>query len=439
MNIAKNLNKKLTVSKLLVGLIVSALLLSLGVGVGLGRGEEKVTLVWGEWWDQEWGRDTIDWIISTFEEEHPNVEVKTVYAPWNQYKQKVWTLCQAGECPDVMGMEVTWAESFDRMGFLKDLKPLYTASSDEFKAHYRPSWLMYWKGRAVMGYLYTMAYSVVYNAKMFREKGIEPPSNWEEFKDVLRAFHDPKAHKFGAALPFAMKSSAHFGYYLFWTHLIQAGGHMVDENGLARFDSPAGVRTLRYLKSLLDEGLVYPGTVKGALAVGEKEFVELFSAEQVPMVITGPFIAPKARERNPEIGEVRYAPPFCDRTCGYLVTGSGTAISAQTKHPDLAWEFYKHLVSTRVAMKMVKEHSMGWANTIALTSSAAEKDPILGPMGKMIANPDSRSWKIIPKMGELFDVLLKHAQQYFLGQKTAKVALDEAAEEWNAIVQEAMK
>jgi multiple sugar transport system substrate-binding protein len=250
---------------------------------------------------------------------------------------------------------------------------------------------------------------------------------------VLRKLYDPQAHKWGIALPFAMKSSCHFMLYDFWTRLIQAGGRMNDDNGLAQFNSPAGVRALEYWKSLLDEHLVYPGTVEGALATGEKEFRELFAAEQVAMIISGPFEKGVARERNPDI-ELAFTPPFKDRTGGYLLTGSGVAISSQTEQPELAWEFFEHLVSSEVATKMIRDFSMTWANTAALSAPELADDPMLGQYSKMVSNPDSQSWIALPSLGDLCGVIMVNAQEYFLGRTSAKQALDKAAEEWNAIV-----
>ncbi len=421
------MNRKL-VKALGVGLV-----LTLFLGATLGVCHAKTKLVWAEWWDPEWGEDTIEWIIDAFEDDHPDVEVEAFFVPHDSFSDKLLTLCQAGECPDVMGMEVTWSDAFDRLGLLADLTPLAASASDEFNSQYNPAWIINYKGKAIMAYLYTNSYGIIYNVKLLEEAGLEPPTNWEELREVLTALYDPVAKKWGIALPFAMKSSCHFMLYDFWTRLIQAGGHMVDENGLARFDSPAGVRALEYWKSLLDENLVYPGTVKGTLATGEKEFRELFAAEQVAMILSGPFEKGVALERNPDI-QVAFTPPFEDCTGGYLLTGSGVAISSQTEHPELAWAFFEHLVSHKVATKMIEERSLTWANTAALGAPELAGDPMLGPYSKMVSNPASRSWIALPSLGDLCGVIMAHAQEYFLGLKSAQQALDEAAEEWNATV-----
>ena len=415
--------------KKLIATIMFTLMLALSSTTAVGT----VTIRWAEWWDPEWGEDTIEWIIDTFEANHPDVKVEAFFVPHNSFSDKLLTLCQAGDCPDIMGMEVMWSDAFNRHGLIADLNPLAAGASDEFNSQYNPAWLINYKGKAVMAYLYTSSYGIIYNVKLLEKAGLEPPTNWEELREVLTALYDPVAKKWGIALPFAMKSSCHFMLYDFWTRLIQTGGHMVDENGLARFDSPAGVRALKYWKSLLDENLVYPGTVKGALATGEKEFRELFAAEQVAMILSGPFEKSVALERNPDI-QMAFTPPFEDCTGGYLLTGSGVAISSQTEHPELVWAFLEHLVSYRVATKMIEERSLTWANTAALGAPKQAQDPMLGPYSKMVSNPASMTWIALPSLGDLCNVIMAHAQEYFLGLKSAQQVLDEAAEEWNATV-----
>jgi ABC-type glycerol-3-phosphate transport system substrate-binding protein len=420
-----------------VGLVLTVSLV-LSLGVGLGFTQEKVKLTWSEWWDQEWGEETINWITSSFEKKHPNVEVETVFAPHGQYMDKLLTLCQAGEAPDVMAMEVTWAANFDKLGVFEDLDSLINKAEPEFTSRHNPAWDSWWKGRLIMTYLYTMSYGIYYNMRMFEEKGIEPPTDWNELRVALRKFHSPEEHQWGIALPVAMKSSAHFTLYNFWTRLIQAGGRMTNEEGLAVFNSDAGVRALEYWGSLLAEGLVYPGTVPGALAIGEKEMIELFGAEQVPMQLTGPFVKGQVVERNPEMkGNVALTPPFKDVTSGYLITGSGASLSSHSEHPELAWDFLKYLLSDEVAFKMVKERSLFWANTKALKFPSIKEDPVLRYLPQMIGDPASQPWSVLPQLGDLCNSLMKNAQEYFLGKKNAKTALDDAVKYWNKVIREA--
>lgn len=398
---------------------------------------EEITLVWAEWWDSEWGLDTIEYLIKSFEAKYPGVHVRTVFAPWDQYRDKLLGLAHAGQVPDVMGMEVTWVTTFDRLGVLADWNT-FIQNEPDFYNWYNPSWLVYWEGRPLMGYLYLIAYHVLYNVDLLASKGLEPPTSWEDYYTLLKQLANPREMFFGAALSFSMKEPDHFGYYLFWPKLIQAGGSLVDAHGYAMFNDDAGVRTLQYYKKLLDEGLVFPGTVEGALAVGEKEFNELLANGRVATTITGPFTIGPVSLRNPDI-KLAFAPPFADVTDGTLVTGSGLAISSKTAYPELAWAFVKHLLSYEVARYMISRFSMPWANKLALEDPELQNDPVLGPMAAMIANPRSVSEPVVPSMDILWGVLLEHCQRYFLGEVSAQEALNAAAVEWNRIVGEALQ
>jgi len=129
-----------------VGLVLTVSLV-LSLGIGLGFAQEKVKLTWSEWWDQEWGEETVNWVASSFEKKHPNVEVEIAYIPHPQYMDKLLTLCQAGEAPDVMAMEVTWAANFDKLGVFKDLDPLISKADPEFTSRHNPAWDSWWKAR----------------------------------------------------------------------------------------------------------------------------------------------------------------------------------------------------------------------------------------------------------------------------------------------------
>jgi len=98
--------------------------------------------------------------------------------------------------------------------------------------------------------------------------------------------------------------------------------------------------------------------------------------------------------------------------------------------------YYNKLVFTgeQVATKMIRDFSMTWANTAALSAPELADDPMLGQYSKMVSNPDSQSWIALPSLGDLCGVIMVNAQEYFLGRTSAKQALDKAAEEWNAIV-----
>ena len=65
----------------LVKVLGVGLVLTLFLGATLGVCHANTKLVWAEWWDPEWGEDTIEWIIDAFEDDHPDVEVEACFVP----------------------------------------------------------------------------------------------------------------------------------------------------------------------------------------------------------------------------------------------------------------------------------------------------------------------------------------------------------------------
>ena len=86
---------------------------------------------------------------------------------------------------------------------------------------------------------------------------------------------------------------------------------------------------------------------------------------------------------------------------------------------------------------MVKERSLFWANTKALEFPSIKKDPALRYLPEMIGDPASQPWSVLPQLGDLCNSLMENAQEYFLGRKDAKTALDDAVEYWNKVIREA--
>ena len=134
---------------LVCGLLISLLSLA-------GFAQQKVEIVWSEWWDQEWGVENVDWIISAFEEDHPNVKVTKMYTPWPNMFDKLISLAAAGNPPDVIAMEVDWFQAFERLGVIENLDARL-AKSPDFRANLPDVALVSWQGNTKLIYLYAMS------------------------------------------------------------------------------------------------------------------------------------------------------------------------------------------------------------------------------------------------------------------------------------------
>ncbi len=391
--------------------------------------KEKVTITFLGWWDDEYGKDTMQKIADMFMEKHPDVQVKMLNSPHSAFEDKLLAMSQAGETPDVMGMEFNWVPRFDKMGILANLEPLIEKEGDYWKERYNPGWTGYYGGRAVIQWLYAMSYGPVYNVGKFEELGINVPTDWNELEETL-AQYKKATGKYGMAIPLAKDSFAHFLLYSYFTRLIQAGGALLDKEGKAVFNSEAGVRALQYWKNLADKDLLYPD----ALSLSDPMTIELLTSEEIGMLMIGPFIGPIARQRNPDL-KLSYTPPFEDATGGFVSSGSGASLSKNSRNPGIAWEFFKHLISDEVALMMTEEVKTPWANKKAFSSPVYDEDPLLKQIPVMLSRPGGQPLPFVPELGDLINSFGENVQAYWMGQKTAKDALDDAADHWNEVIE----
>ncbi len=96
----------------------------------------------------------------------------------------------------------------------------------------------------------------------------------------------------------------------------------------------------------------------------------------------------------------------------------------------------KHPKKNEEALRLTKATSIPWATTAAFKAAFVKEDPILRYQPAMITDPASQPLPILPEMGELFRLLTENMQAYYLGQKDAQTALDDAVDSWNKIIAE---
>ena len=412
-----------------MGLVV-AFSFILGLFPLVGFGQEKIDITWSEWWRDEWGGNSIDWIMATFEEKHPNVRIVDKFWTWDKTFDKLISLAAVGDPPDVFGMELEFIQAFDRVGLVQALDARL-AEDTEFKDSVLPPAFIQWKGDTYQIHLYLMAYFCAYNVDTFNEKGLTPPSSWDHLKYLLAKLKDPAAGKYGMALQLSYASFHQLILRIFMTPLIQFGGSFLDAEGYPLYNSDAGVRALEYYQNLIDEDLVYPG----ALQTSETEMYDMIGAGDAQMMWTGPWVRNVVKVGAPDVNMV-IPPPWKDVTGGYVASGSGIGLSAMSKNQDMAWEFLKHLYSDEVSIRLICEFATLNPTYVGFSQECLKDSPMLKYQPEMLANPASEPWRPVPEMDDLYRSLAENIHSFYSGQKTAREALDDAAAYWTKVIDE---
>lgn len=385
---------------------------------------EVVEIKWLEWWQTSWVENQ-EQLIADFEATHPHIKVTIVDTPWNGMAEKLQAAAAGGgEAYDVLGMENEWIASLDKQGYLENLDP-WLEQDPEFADRLLPATPMKLYGETKGLCLYLIPYQFAYNVDAFAEKGLEPPTNWEEFVQVLEALRDESTNSYGMSMPLQDASFIMTRYFPF--RLAQEGGQWFDENGRVAFNSPEGVAALQWWVDFYQKGLVVPGSM------GEDQnlMAEFLASEQTVATIDGPFIPETIRAINPEV-KMAYAPPWHDKTGGYSWACSGISMAANSQHKEEAWEFINYLYSEKVSTEFAKKIAYVWATKAGLEWIGESDDPFLKWVPAMAEQDPEHNvvYPTLPEGEKLHDVFKQAFQEALRGEKDPQTALDEAAAIW---------
>lgn len=171
---------------LLIGLIVVGLIAfaiySIIPKFQTGK-NQKVTLeYWGLWEDSRVMSST----ISDFERANPNITVNYTKQDPNQYREKLTSRINNGTGPDIFRYHNTWPVMLS--SYLLPL-PTDTISPADFKNWFYPvAQQDLVKNGAIYGIPLEIDTIALYiNTDLFKDAGVNPPENWEDFPNVAAA------------------------------------------------------------------------------------------------------------------------------------------------------------------------------------------------------------------------------------------------------------
>lgn len=142
-----------------------------------------------EYWQYDYATKTalVNELIPEFEAANPDIKIKHVNFPYDDFRQQVAAAVQAGEGPDVLNVFYGWIPSYVQQQFLAPLPAEYFPAA-QIEADYFP---MVQTAKIKDAY-YALPTAVrtlamFYNKDILDKAGLQPPTNWEETVDVAKA------------------------------------------------------------------------------------------------------------------------------------------------------------------------------------------------------------------------------------------------------------
>ena len=295
---------------------------------------------WGEAAEGVQKTEMYEAIAKRLQAKYPNVEVVFEMTPSRDYETKLFTQIAAGSAPDVLVVRDMSTNALVDNGLLLPLDSFIEADGYDLSEFYPQVLDVYRRN----GRLYAIppgftTLVMLYNADHFNEAGLAEPVgewSWDAFAETARK------------LTRGQMSSGEFDRYGvfinewdgFWTPFIrQNGGDIFDAEGRVVLDSPQNIETMEFLADLKNNQQVSPPfEVAGAYGWWDG----LFMRGKVSMVQLGYWTV--AIYTDPTLNWGITELPYNKRK-STLIYSTGYGISSQTKHPELAWELLKELVS----------------------------------------------------------------------------------------------
>lgn len=285
--------------------------------------------------------------------------------------------------------------------------------------------------------LYSQVYGLYYNKQMFADKGVEPPTTWEELVSAAEAFTDPAAGKYGIVIPGGtVNASMHFSYIF----AAQNGASPFDKDGNPDFTSDGMVAGVKQYVDLLSEyHVVNPSAAQYTESTQSAgEFARGEVAMYMAQTSSGNVLAENGMDAE-AYGVVPIPAPEDGEQVSSFVAGTNISIFKDTEHLDAALEFVKFLTSDEEQEILNKAYtSLPVVNDVPADAFADDPDKFETWSGILADN--SIPMALVPTVqayqanvgGAVVGLVAKAATGAAITEEDVKTALQEAQDKMGA-------
>ncbi|MFD0695866.1 ABC transporter substrate-binding protein [Paenibacillus sp. GCM10027628] len=300
---------------------------------------------WGDWGGE--GEKQFVTMVDAFNKSQVKIKVK--YVLQEDMITKFLTAATSGGSPDIMFWDRWRTSLFASKNVLQPIDDYLKKDNINRGDYYDEALKELSSGGKLYGLPLTVdARALFYNKKLFAEKGLQSPKNWEELENAAKQLTVWEGDK----LVRSGMSMQDNGLFSMW--LQQAGGTMLtDDLKKTNFNNEQGKQVLDFWDKLVNKDKVYKVGFEKGLGEGTDAFV----TGKVAMTYTGPWMLSTYKKYGKDLDFGVVPPPAGPGGAkGSVMGGFGLVIPAGSKHKDEAWEFEKWWLAN-------KDNALLWAKT----------------------------------------------------------------------------
>jgi multiple sugar transport system substrate-binding protein len=224
-------------------------------------------------------------LVSEYDSQHPGTKVTSLFVNNDDSLQKVLTAVRGGSLPDIAYLYGSWAPNVAQIPKVVNLTRTVSQPGvgwTDFYVGERDVATVNGKVIGIPALVDNLA--VVYNKKLFRAAGLQPPAaswTWSQFSADARRLTSAAKKQYGTA--YVTPGSEDTVWH--WEALLwEAGGQLLTPGDKkAAFDSAAGLKALTTLRTMAvtDHSMYLDPT--------DSAYGNLFNSGKIGMLVTGPW------------------------------------------------------------------------------------------------------------------------------------------------------
>jgi multiple sugar transport system substrate-binding protein len=287
-------------------------------------------------------------LITTYEAEHPNVDIQLENFDYELYLQTLQTAMPAGEEADILQLFGTWtSQYYERLAPV----PAEVMTVEQARQIFYAAPI---GGYIVNGVLYGMPQEfnceyggVLVNKTLYEAAGLTYPPQWQTMDDVLAdakllAQKDSTGMMTTAGFHFTAADPASFS---FLAGIKQRGGDYwnADQTGFT-FNTPEAHAQLQWMVDAVNAGVVDPIVFNDSTNF----VIDAFFQGKVGIGYIGTWAIAEGQANFPDFADewdYFYLPPIQGDPVFVADSGWGLTVSPNSKNQDIAWDFVKFVTA----------------------------------------------------------------------------------------------
>ena len=385
---------------------------------------EPITIQFWHNYDAGAGQiDVLDQLIAQFEEANPDITVNQVYLEWQALKNNVVAGATTGMLPDAFRGDIGFVPQFQSLDVLVEMDTAFPDYAEAASAVLEAPNSTAKAGEHYYGIASNTNTKILYYNE---ELVTTAPATLDEMWTTAEEVSSENVIGF---------CEAWLGGWNLCQYIWSYGGDILAPDYSTATDYINGSVAVSVIQRFAD--LYAAGAFSGpTIDPGAPPDTDGMGTGNYAMTIDGPWKAKDLSTKYPDLQYGAVQMPAGPAGSIGVLGGEDFMMfkTSDTAHQDAAWKFIKFMTGKDAQVEMAKVGQMPVNKEALVDDEVLEAMPLLSIFADALQTCKARP--VTPKWSDMENIINTKATEAILGQKPVQTAMDEAADEINALIQQ---